>query len=318
MKALVLAAGLGTRLKPITNLMPKPLVPVLNESLLAVALRQLKKAGFTSFALNAHYMPESIEAFAREAQSQGFDVRVSVELPSILGTGGAFMPLKSWFGSESFMVYNGDLLSDIAFKALKDQHLAGKNLVTMAVKLGHNGKDLAVWATEESPGVVKVHDIARTPPPVEGVRSYTYACAYMADPKLLDYLPPSGESFVIDGMVKGLKEGRRITGLVHSGYWADLGTPQTLYQANIDLLDLPPERRSAVLALDEHLIAPVHKSADVAKTAQLGPHTVIGANAKIGERAHIQNAVILPGSLIKDDEKIASMICGPNGIRISI
>ena len=297
--------------------MPKPLIPVLNESLLAIALRQLGQAGFRSFAVNAHYMVPAIQEFVDAAKKSGLDIRVSIELPQILGTGGAFMPLRTWLGHESFMVYNGDLLSDIAFLALKERHRSEKNLVTMALRPGHNGKDLAVWGTIVGQAI-RVHDIEKTAPSVPGIMPYTYACAYMADPKLLEFLPPTGESFVIDGMVQGLKSGLTITGLVHEGFWADLGTPQTLFSANSDLLASSPETQARILGVPANEIHAIHLTAHIAKSAHVDAHTVIGAGSVVGEGANVQKALLLAGSTIAPGETICRMICGPNGLRVRL
>lgn len=297
--------------------MPKPLVPVLNESLLAIALRQLRRAGFDAFAVNAHYMAPAIQRFVDTAKESGLNIRASIELPDILGTGGAFMPLRSWFGRDSFMVYNGDLLSDIAFEALKERHHTEHNLVTMALKPGHNGKDLAVWGTPNG-DAIRVHDIAKIAPPIPGVQPFTYACAYMADPNLLDFLPPTGESFVIDGMVKGLRQGLKIAGLVHHGYWADLGTPETLLAANCDLLASSSEARSKILCLAPADIHPIHKTAQIAESASIGKQTVIGPDVVVGERADVQHALLLAGSSIRPGEIIRRTICGPNGMRVKL
>lgn len=293
------------------------MVPVLNEPLLAIALRQLQHAGFSSFALNAHYMAEAIETFANLQKAQGVDIRVSVERPEILGTGGAFMPLRSWIGRDSFMVYNGDLLSDISFRHLQHQHHLEKNLVTMALRPGHNGKDLAVWGSPEGRSI-RVHDIAKIAPDVSGIKPFTFACAYMAAPELLGFLPSQGPSFVIDGMVEGLRRGHKVTGIVHDGFWADLGTPESLFATNQTLCGSSTEIQSRILCLPAKELHPVHPDAMIAATAQLGSHTVVGKSVVIGADARVQNALLLDGSIVAAGEQLQNVICGPNHLRISI
>lgn len=318
MKAVVLAAGLGTRLRPVTDLMPKPMVPVMNEPLLGIAFRQLSLAGMGPFAVNAHYLPEQIEAYSKVLRAAGYEVNVSVELPEILGTGGAFMPLKAWIGAEPFLVYNGDLLSDINFSNLKSTHQSQSSFITMALRPGHNGKDRAVWGTENEQGLIQVHDIAKAPPEIDGIKPYTFGCAYVASPELLDFLPASGPSFVIDGMVAGLKAGLKIFGLIHQGFWSDLGTPESLFSTNMAVLAGSQIFQATVLGLSSRQIFRIHPTATIAKSAIVSSDVVVGASVIIGERAQISRAVLLSGTVIAPDEVIQNMICGPNNIRIVI
>ncbi len=317
MKAFLPAAGLGSRLRPITELMPKPLVPVMNEPLLAIAIRQLTKAGFGPFAVNAHYLPEQIEDFAATMRSEGYQIQVSVELPKILGTGGAFMPLKPWICDEAFLVYNGDLLSNIDFAALKNLHTAQDNLVTMALRPGHNGKDLAVWGTIEE-GFVLIHDIAKKAPEVPGIKPYTFGCAYVTSPKLLSFLPASGESFVIDGMVAGLRSGLKIRGLVHAGFWSDLGTPESLFATNMAVMAEGKVSQAAILGLYGKPIVRIHPSAVTDSSAYIAEDVIVGARVKIGSGARISRSVLLADTVVGSNEVIENSICGPRNMRISI
>jgi mannose-1-phosphate guanylyltransferase len=243
MKAILLCAGFGTRLRPATDSIPKPLLPVLGVPIAQVIVNRMRHAGLGPFALNAHHLYREVQTFAESIFTPG-QITISFELPDILGSGGALAGLKQWIGTTPSLVHSGDILTDLDLGALTRHHESSCNLVTMAVRPGHNGKDRAVWLRELASGKVELEDIAKaTDRTVDDCKPYTFTSIYCFSPDLLRYLPESGPSDLITGILKAKLAGEPIGAFAHTGFFADIGTPEAYLQAQRDLLAMEPADR---------------------------------------------------------------------------
>ena len=228
----VLAAGFGTRLRPLTDSRPKPMIPFFGVPLLDLALFRLRSAGIRDLAVNAHYLSESIVS-GIEDSPWGAGVHVSVEKPAILGRGGAYIPLRPWFGARTIIAYNGDVVSDIDVSAALLHHRRTKAVATMVVLPKPLGRDNAVYCDPEG----RIAAIAKTPPTTGGPYSARgFACLQVLEPRFLDYLPPSGESDILGAYGQAISNGDTVTSFIHAGFWHDLGNPQQLFEAHRELL----------------------------------------------------------------------------------
>ena len=228
----VLAAGFGTRLRPLTDLRPKPMIRFFGAPLLDLALFRLRSAGINRIAVNAHYLANSIISGVNESP-WGEGVQVSVEEPFILGRGGAYIPLRGWFGKSTIIAYNGDVVSDIDVAAALTHHREKKAVATMVVLPRPLGRDNAVYCDH----LGQIAAIAKVPPRTGG--PYTargFACLQILEPRFLDYLPQSGESDILGAYDAAIASGDVVTSFVHHGFWHDLGNPQQLFEAHKDLL----------------------------------------------------------------------------------
>src|SRR5918998_456051 len=133
MKAIVMAAGLGTRLRPLTYEVPKPMVPVANRPVIELILRSLARGGVTDVVSNLHWFPETIEGRLGDGSSLGVNLTFSHE-EELLGTAGGVRNVREFFGDEPFLVMAGDALTDIDFGALAAAHSEHDGLATLAVK----------------------------------------------------------------------------------------------------------------------------------------------------------------------------------------
>lgn len=319
MKAIVLAAGLGTRLRPVTDFIPKPLVPILNQPLLDIALKQLQSAGFHSFAVNAFHLADAVVEFGEKRRSLGLDLTVMRETPEILGTGGPLSALSGWIGKSSFVVYNGDILSEIDFSALSKAHQASpKNLVTMAVRPGHNGHDRAVWVKRSGDGRLQVFAISKAKPDIPDVAPYTFACAYVADATLLHLIPNQGPSDIIDAFSAALKQSSFIEALVFDGYWADVGTPQSLWDTTKEIHTLPTSKRDKILCLEPGSDPLTAQSAQVNGLVKKSGLVVIGEGAVIEANCDLRNCIVLPATHLPRGTKAEQVILGPNGCQVPV
>jgi NDP-sugar pyrophosphorylase family protein len=135
MKAMIFAAGLGTRLKPVTDQLPKALVQVGGKTMLQHMIEKLVKAGYTEFVINIHHFPDKIRKFLDENENFGLRIHISDESETLLDTGGGLSKAAIWLmGDESFLVHNVDILCDLDLNLLRDYHMAKKSLVTLVVR----------------------------------------------------------------------------------------------------------------------------------------------------------------------------------------
>ena len=134
MKAMIFAAGLGTRLKPLTDSIPKALVPINGKPLLQLIIEKLKKSGFDEIIVNVHHFPDQIIDFLKANNNFGIRIEVSDERDRLLDTGGGIRKAKHFFdGNQPFLVHNVDILSDVDLQELFQQHLATDSLATLVV-----------------------------------------------------------------------------------------------------------------------------------------------------------------------------------------
>lgn len=315
MKAVVLAAGFGTRLRPITDHIPKPLVPILGHPLIGIAISQLQQAGAKNIGVNAHHLSDKISAFL--ARYHGNTIKLSVETPEILGSGGALVPFKDWIGQGSVLVYNGDILSNIDFANLAYVHESHQNFVTMAVRPGHNGQDRAVWASKKA-GVLEVLDISKIrPSSVPTVDPYTFASAYIISPLVFDFLPAHGPADIIQAILEGKQAGLPIQAVVHEGFWADVGTPGALWATTKSVSQMPLTAQTQLLGGNAAIT--IAKSASIDSSAALSGAVFIGDDSVVGAKAQISEAILLAGAVVAPGEKISQAIIGPGagGFRVS-
>lgn len=214
MKAVILAGGLGTRLKPFTEIIPKPLLPIGEKSVLEIQIERLKDAGFNQIFLATNYKSDYIENFFSDGSRYGVQLKFSKEkFP--LGTAGPLLLLKNEL-KEPFLVMNGDILSLIDFKKFYDFAISKEALLTIAIKeeitpfafgnIFFDGD--IVTGIEEKPNIVM----------------YILAGIYIMKPGIFNYFPDKPEYFGMDKLVlKMLKEKEKIIKYELKEYWLDIG-----------------------------------------------------------------------------------------------
>jgi mannose-1-phosphate guanylyltransferase len=281
--AFVMAAGLGARLRPLTDSLPKPLVPVFGKPLVTFALDHLLACGITEFFVNTHHLPESFDhAFATGAY-RGCPVRLLHE-PVRLETGGGIKNAEVAIGRRPFLVYSGDLLTDIDLGALVDEHARRRNHVTLALRQTGFAPSIAccdgrVTAIGRDPHLNPTHDFANVS---------------VWDPAAFDRLP-AGRAFPF---VPFLREwigcGGRIGGVIlEGGSWFNVGTPDEYRAVHRTIADAGWH--------PEHVLEPgwpraVSPSADVSGSAALEGFNVIGDGCRVGESVVLRDCILWPGA----------------------
>lgn len=279
MKAMVLAAGLGLRMRPLSLLRAKPALPVLNRPLLHWTLESLSRHGVGEVVINLHHLPEAIVRAAGDGRRFGLRVRYSRER-TILGTGGGPRKVRDFFGDEPFLLVNGDVIFDFDLTRLVGRHRASGSRATLALKPNPDPRRYSAVVT--APGG-RVRSLAGLPRPARGMVSL-FTGVHVLDPALLDRLPPGAADSVRDLYAPLLAEGGRVTGVRVAGAWYDLGTPALYLASQLRLL-------ASGLGGTQRTRSMVHPGARVAPGA-LVLRSVVGAGVVIEAGAVVSGSVL--------------------------
>jgi len=240
MKAMILAAGLGTRLRPLTNATPKPLLPVAGRPLIVWTLLLLRRAGILEAIINLHHLGHLIEQELGDGSRLGLRLAYSHE-PVILGTGGGIKQVESFFGGEPFLVVNGDTLFELDVAKLLAFHNAHGGLATMVLR---EDREAERWGAVEIDGhrrVLRITGRGRREDRTAATRMF--AGIHVMHPRLLRTVPAGHASSIIDAYVAELQRGESVLGFDLTGYWSDVGTVERYQQvcrdAETGLIDLP-------------------------------------------------------------------------------
>jgi mannose-1-phosphate guanylyltransferase len=302
---MVLCAGLGTRLRPLTARCPKPAVPVCGVPLVRYALGLLAGAGVRRAVVNVHHLPGEMAAAARGAAGElGLELAVSEE-PVIAGTGGALRQARPLLrGADAVVVVNGDVLFDVDLGAALASHAASGALATMVLMAMPPG---AAYAAVEADAEGRVRRIAgRFGPGGEGLEPWHFPGVHVLSPALLDLVPD--EPFECDVnrhvypplMARGLV--RRV---VSAGARSDLGDPRSYLAANLEVAaGRWPLGRFGGLAVPPR-VAP---DAVIAPDAAVGEDVVIGAGCRVGAGARLARAVLWPGTVVAPGEVVRDAV----------
>ena len=229
-KGLILAAGLGSRLRPISNHIPKPLWPLAGVCLLDIAINKLRNGGVEDICVNIHHLSQQIKSFL---SSKHPDIHISVE-NKLLGTGGALAPIRDWINGSNLLIYNSDIISEISLDHMVECH--DENHIATMVLLSNPEPNKNPVAFNEK-GITAIRR------KVPGDQFSTFSGIHILSPQFLEKVPPEGFSDIIDIYIKHLEAGSTVGHHRLSGYWKDLGTPEDFFDANVDFIQLSEEDR---------------------------------------------------------------------------
>jgi NDP-sugar pyrophosphorylase family protein len=232
MKAMILAAGLGTRLRPLTNTVPKPLLPVGGTPLIVWNLLLLKRHGFHDVVINLHHLAPLIEQALGNGSKFGLRIVYSHE-PMLLGTGGGIKQAEPYFSGEPVLVLNGDTLVELDLEALSTFHRERKAAATLVLR---EDPDAVRWGLIEVGADDRIVRITgRGSPASTPVTPRMFAGIHILNPRLLRNVRPGVESSIIDPYVSALERGEPVLGYDLKGYWSDIGTAERYTQAEQDV-----------------------------------------------------------------------------------
>jgi mannose-1-phosphate guanylyltransferase len=291
MKAMVLAAGLGLRMRPLTLLRAKPALPVLNRPLLEWTMTKLARVGVRDVVVNLHHLPETITGVLGSGRRFGLRIRYARER-TILGTGGGPRAVREVFGHEPLLLVNGDVLFELDLRRLLAVHRASGARATLALRpnpVPH------AYSPVVSDRKGRILSIAGRPAPAPGAVSM-FASVHVLDPALLERLPEGASDSVLDLYVPLLAEGAHLQGVASRGAWYDFGRPALYRDAQLRLL--PGRGRDRVL---------VHRKARVGATARLR-RSVVGSGARVAGGARVERSVLWEGAVVEAGARVSGAI----------
>jgi len=309
MKALILAGGEGTRLRPLTYSIPKSLLPICNRPFLEHQLRLMRGHGITDTMLLTGYLAEAFEPFAARMASEGIRLEV-VREEQPLGTAGAVRNVLDRLDGTT-IVFNGDVLTDLDLGELLAFHGASDAVATLALAPVDDARGYGLVPLDE-PGRVQAF-VEKPPPEVASKGGLINAGTYVLEPLVLADIPP-GEMWSFERQLfpSLLERGESVLGFTSEAYWLDIGTPDRYLVAHWDVLAGRAHTADAVgrrvgsLLLDEEARAP---------TELAGP-AVLGRGASVAQGATVERAVLLPGATVESGAVVREAILGP-GARVA-
>ena len=301
MRAVVLVGGEGTRLRPLTETIPKPLLPLMDRPSLDHVLDHLARHGVHEVVLSSPYLESTFHDFIEARRGDPTITWMTEQEP--LGTGGAVVNAMEHLGDEPFFALNGDILTDLDLTAMAAFHWERGAEATIALHHVEDARAFGLVGTGPDGRVVEFREKPEEPLPGD-----VNAGTYVLEPGALSRWRGSGNVSIERRIFPALIDaGRRVFGLVTEAYWLDLGTPQTYLRAHFDILEgkVGGERYPAPFVAD---------GAIVDRRAHLGRWVVVGAGASVGPDAEIDDSVLLGGTVVEQGAKVLGSILGPRSV----
>jgi NDP-sugar pyrophosphorylase family protein len=233
MKAMIFAAGLGTRLRPLTNDRPKALVEVLGKTLLQHAIEHLKRFGITDIVINIHHFGERVLEVLESNQNFGCNIIISDERAALLETGGGLLNAKAHFeGEGALVIYNVDVLSNIDLLEMRQYHQENKALATLATRsressrylLFNEHQELCGWTNTKTKAIRHVR-------PANSIQQYAFSGIHIIKPALLELITQEGKFSITDTYLDLAAQHKIIAYPHDQDYWFDVGKPERLAAA---------------------------------------------------------------------------------------
>jgi mannose-1-phosphate guanylyltransferase len=336
LKAMILAAGLGTRLRPLTYLMPKPMAPVLNAPVMEHIVRLLAGHGFTEVISNVSYLPAQIRGHFGDGSAFGVELSFSDERQPLGTAGGVGKAADFLTATDSFLVISGDALTDIDLGAMREAHDAHDGIATLATKRVADTSQFGVAITG-SDG--RIQGFQEKPDPAEALSDLANCGIYMFRSEIFDHFPAPEERSAAakdddpPGFVDWAMDifPRLLDGDVPfysheiDAYWNDIGSISEYVQGNADALagEVAIERPGRRLAhgvtvgedskLDGVELKPpvlVGEGCEIEATTHLHGPVVIGDGCRIGAGARIRDSVVLGGAAVPSGAMIVGGVYG--------
>jgi mannose-1-phosphate guanylyltransferase/mannose-1-phosphate guanylyltransferase/phosphomannomutase len=321
---MVLAAGLGTRLRPLTFEITKPMVPVLDRPVMAHIVDLLDRHGFEQVIANLHYFPETI----REHFGDRLEYRYE---PELLGTAGGVRACADFFGEEPFLVISGDALTDIDLGAFLARHHASGGIATLAVKRVADTREFGVVLHDREG---RITGFQEKPAPAEALSDLGNCGIYVFSPEIFDYFPDRPFVDWAQDVFPALLA-NDVPFYIHEidEYWNDVGSLTELRQGTFDALrgelhlEMAGEEVSPGVIVaggvggspikeDTEVEGPVWIGRDVqigADVRLMGP-VVLGDGAQVGKRAQLRESIVFPGTEVAAESILIGAIAGHSGI----
>jgi mannose-1-phosphate guanylyltransferase/mannose-1-phosphate guanylyltransferase/phosphomannomutase len=322
---MVLAAGLGTRLRPLTYEITKPMVPVLDRPVMEHILELLERHGLSEVIANLHYFPDTIREYFGDRLEYRYE-------PELLGTAGGVRECAPFFGDETFLVISGDALTDIDLTALVARHRDSGGIATLAVKQVSDTREYGVVLHDREG---RITGFQEKPAPEEALSNLGNCGIYVFEPRIFDYFPPRPFVDWAQDVFPALLE-NDVPFYIHEirEYWNDVGSLAELRQGTFDAL-----RGALHLQVEGEEIAPgvvvagggslpedaavdgpvwIGRDVTIGSGVRLMGPVVLGDGARLGDGAALRESIVFPGTALADGAIQIGAIAGHKGILESL
>lgn len=319
-----MAAGVGSRLMPLTATMPKPMVPIVNKPVMEYSLDLLKRHGITDIIANLHYLPDVIKGHFRDGHDFGIQMKYSYE-EKLLGTAGGVKNNQWFLKKDTFVILSGDGLTDIDLSEMYKFHKENKAIATIALKPVEEVSKFGVVVLGEDN---KITAFQEKPREEDALSNLVNTGIYMFEPKVFNYIPENKfYDFGKELFPLLVEKGMPFYGWKTGAYWSDIGSFDTYKEAQFDMLvgkvNFPLERlhwQNQNIKREQNTMlstaAKVNGQLYMGEGSEIESHTeitgsvVIGKNSIVGKRCILHNCIILDNVEIGDDVFITNSIIG--------
>ena len=294
-QAFVLGAGLGLRMRPLSEVLPKPFIPIFQKPLITFALDHLIAVGVKSVIINAHHLAPVFQEFFAAGSYRGHPVKLVYE-PQILGTGGGIKNIESLLRNEPFISYSGDLLTDLPVGPLLEEHFRAGNDVTLALRDRGLRSDVAL----ENGRVVDIANRYGR----EGRCDYAGVAVW--SPAIFERIPPAESVSFISVLAEWIGQGGKIGGVVsNDGNWFNIGSRKEYLAVHRTIHE---ERWKPDYVTAPEWPVTVAADAQVDSTARLSGFYSIGAGCEVGAEATLEDTILWPGAQIASRSHLRNCI----------
>lgn len=309
LKAIILAGGFATRLRPLSCTRPKALFPIVNKPLLQWTFERLSKNGVDKAVLAVNALTQFYIKQNNPAKS-GLRIKFSIDPPKKpLGTAGPIKKAEKLIGhDEPFIVLNGDIFAEINYRDLIVTHKKTKALATIALCTVEDPSAFGVAELEGN----RIKRFIEKPAKGEALSNLINAGAYVLDPKVFDYIPEGRPVSLEREVFPKIAQEGKLYSCKTEGLWIDIGKPKEYLEANKTILDLIVKSKRKQVSNIFEIKDPValDKGIKIDEKSVIGPYAIIGKNVKIGKHVQITNSVIFEDTEIGDETIIDGAIIG--------
>jgi len=307
---MIMAAGVGSRLMPLTMNVPKPMIPVVNRPLMEIIVELLKEHGIKELISNLHYHSRIIRNHFGDGSNFGVSLHYSLE-DELMGTAGGVKNCE-WFLDDTFIIMSGDALTDVNLTELLAAHRKNGALATIALKEVEEVEQFGVVITDD---YGKIQKFQEKPRPEEALSHLANTGIYIFEPEIFKYIP-AGQFYDFGKQVFPhlVKIGAPFYGVPITDYWCDVGNIDTYRQANIDILQdkLKVKKHGNMNQYSNKAKVLLGNETLIEENVELEGHVVIGAGCRIESHAIIRDCVIWDNTTISSKAVLDKCVLGDN------
>ena len=294
MKAMVLAAGFGTRLQPLTRILPKPMFPVLGRPLLSHIFDLLLSANISEVAVNIHHLPDSIIDYFEKEKPTDLNLHFSRE-EKILGTAGGIKKMEDFLGDGPFILINSDIVTDIALNKVIDFHKKNNSKLTLVVRQDISPEQFDSIEICEDGRIVHFIGASSMELP-ENTKQVMFTGIQIMEPEIFNRIPEGQFCGTTEDIFpQMIRDDVPVYGYLYNGYWKDKG--------------ISPNDKNHSFTIPPILVG---RNCHIAENSKIGPHSVIGPNCTIKNGAVVENSILWEGVTIGAGSTVKGSVIAKN------